>query len=105
MWQVDHTQLDLLVLDGDTVRRPWLTVVLDDSSRAVPGYTVTLGLNTSLALRQAIWTKSDPTWPMWGLPDILYVDHRSDFTSPRHHRKLANRPYSRQHTPLVPTST
>jgi putative transposase len=58
MWQADHTQLDLLVLDSDTARRPWLTVVLDDCPRAVPGYTVTLGapsaLNTSLALRQAI---------------------------------------------------
>ena len=38
--------------------RPWLTVVLDDHSRVVAGYTVFLGapsaLNFSLALRQAI---------------------------------------------------
>lgn len=65
--------------------RPWLTVILDDCSRAVPGYTVGLGapsaLLTSLALRQAIWTKADPDWPMCGIPDILYVDHGSDFTS------------------------
>ncbi|MGW4095068.1 Mu transposase C-terminal domain-containing protein [Nocardia sp. NPDC004750] len=85
MWQADHTQLDLLVLDAATPRRPWLTVVLDDHSRAVTGYTVTLGapsaLNTSLALRQAIWTKSDPGWPMCGIPEVLYVDHGSDFTS------------------------
>ncbi|MEV6432431.1 DDE-type integrase/transposase/recombinase [Nocardia sp. NPDC051463] len=85
MWQVDHTQLDILVLDGGNARRPWLTVVLDDCSRAVPGYTINLGapsaLNTSLALRQAIWTKSDPAWPMCGIPEILYVDHGSDFTS------------------------
>jgi len=85
MWQVDHTQLDILVLHADTPVRPWLTVVLDDHSRAVPGYTVGLGapsaLNTSLALRQAIWTKSDPSWPMCGLPEVLYVDHGSDFTS------------------------
>lgn len=85
MWQADHTQLDVLVLDAGATRRPWLTVVLDDYSRAVPGYTVGLGapsaLNTSLALRQAIWTKSDPGWPMCGIPEILYVDHDSDFTS------------------------
>ena len=47
-----------------------MTVVLDDHSRAVPGYTVTVGapsaINTSLALRQAIWTKADPAWPMSG---------------------------------------
>ncbi len=87
MWQVDHTQLDILVLDAGKHRRPWLTVVLDDCSRAVPGYTVNLGapsaLNTSLALRQAIWTKPDPAWPMCGIPETLYVDHGSDFTS--HH--------------------
>ncbi|WP_063825369.1 Mu transposase C-terminal domain-containing protein [Nocardia exalbida] len=60
-------------------------MVLDDCSRAVPGYTVNLGapsaLNTSLALRQAIWTKSDPAWPMCGIPEMLYVDHGSDFIS------------------------
>ncbi|MGY1947513.1 Mu transposase C-terminal domain-containing protein [Nocardia asiatica] len=85
MWQADHTQLDILVVEAGRNRRPWLTVVLDDCSRAVPGYAVNLGapsaLNTSLALRQAIWTKPDPGWPMCGIPEILYVDHGSDFTS------------------------
>lgn len=87
MWQADHTQLDIVVAEADKNRRPWLTIVLDDYSRAVAGYTVNLGapsaLNTSLALRQAIWTKSDPGWPMCGVPAVLYVDHGSDFTS--HH--------------------
>lgn len=88
MWQVDHTQLDILVLDGGNPRRPWLTVVLDDCSRAVPGYTINLGapssLNTSLALRQAIWTKSDPAWPMCGIPEIRYADHGSDLALEEH---------------------
>jgi putative transposase len=87
MWQADHTQLDILVMEAGKNRRPWLTVILDDYSRAVAGYTVNLGapsaLNTSLALRQAIWTKAVPGWPMCGVPEILYVDHGSDFTS--HH--------------------
>lgn len=88
IWQADHTMLDVLILDerGKPVR-PWLTTVLDDHSRAVAGYTVFLGapsvLNTCLALRQAIWRKSDPAWPVCGIPDVLYVDHGSDFTS--HH--------------------
>lgn len=51
----------------------------------VAGYLVFLGapsvLNTCLALRQAIWRKADPAWPVCGLPDVLYVDHGSDFTS------------------------
>ena len=37
----------------------------------------------ALALRQAIWRKNEPSWAMCGLPNILHVDHCSDFTS--HH--------------------
>lgn len=86
LWQADHTELDLLVLDADDKPgRPWLTVVLDDCSRAIAGYTVFLGapsaLNLSLALRQAIWRKVDPGWAVHGIPDVLYTDHGSDFTS------------------------
>ena len=85
-WQADHTQLDILILDADGKEaRPWLTTVLDDHSRAIAGYMVMLGapsaLNTSLALRQAIWRKADPAWPVCGIPDVLHVDHGSDFTS------------------------
>src|SRR5947209_2025236 len=86
VWQADHTMLDLLILDqvGNPVR-PWLTTVMDDYSRAVAGILVFFGapsiLNTSLALRQAIWRKGNPAWPLCGIPDVLYVDHGSDFTS------------------------
>jgi putative transposase len=86
LWQADHTELDILIRDADgSAVRPWLTVVIDDHSRAVAGYTVFLGapstLQTCLALRQAIWRKDDPAWPVCGIPDGLYVDHGSDFTS------------------------
>ena len=43
---------------------PWLTVIVDDYSRAIAGYAVGLdapsAMQTALALRQAIWRKSDP---------------------------------------------
>jgi putative transposase len=86
LWQADHTMLDLLILDeAGKPARPWLTTVVDDYSRAVAGTMVFLGapstLNTSLALRQAIWRKADPSWPVCGIPEALYVDHGSDFTS------------------------
>lgn len=86
VWQADHTQLDLLILDADgKPARPWLTIVQDDYSRAVAGYCVFLGapsaLQTALALRQAIWRKTDPDWPVCGIPGTLYTDHGSDFTS------------------------
>lgn len=88
MWQADHTMLDILAVgtNGKPVR-PWLTTVIDDCSRALCGYVVFTGApsaaNTALALRQAIWHKSDPAWVMCGIPDVLYVDHCSDFTSHR----------------------
>ncbi len=93
IWQADHTQLDILILDVDgQPKRPWLTTVIDDHSRLVAGYTVFLGapstLQTCLALRQAIWRKEDPAWPVCGIPEVLYVDHGCDFTS-RHLEQVA----------------
>ena len=86
VWQTDHTQLDLIILDTNGAPvRPWLTIVLDDHSRAVAGYAVFVGapsaIQTALALRQAIWRKDTPSWPICGLPDVLYTDHGSYFTS------------------------
>src|SRR3546814_14909242 len=44
IWQADHTQLDILILDaGGRPVRPWLTTVLDDHSRVIAGYMVFLG--------------------------------------------------------------
>lgn len=44
-WQIDHCQLDLLVVDDTgqkVLGRPWLTLVLDTYSRAVMGYYLSL---------------------------------------------------------------
>ena len=93
VWQADHTMLDVLIVDEKgKPARPWLTTVIDDHSRAVAGYMVFVGapsaINICLALRQAIWRKTDPAWPICGVPDCLYVDHGSDFTS-RHLEQVA----------------
>jgi putative transposase len=89
LWQADHTRLDLILAGGE---RPWLTAILEDYSRAAPGYSLALAdpsaLHTALALRQAIWRKPDPGWQVCGIPEILYVDHGSDFTS-RHVEQVA----------------
>jgi putative transposase len=87
-WQADHTVLDVQILDGrGRPARPWLTVILDDYSRAVAGYTPFLGTptaeQTALALHQAITPQHNRAWPVQGLPDVLYSDHGSDFTSNR----------------------
>ena len=88
IWQADHTPLDIWVFDerGEPAR-PWFTVILDDHSRAVAGWRLSFqapsAFQTALTLRQAIWRKEDPRWHVCGIPEILYTDHGSDFTS--HH--------------------
>jgi putative transposase len=86
IWQADHCLLDILVLrEGQAPAKPWLTVILDDYSRALAGYFFTFeapsALQTSLALRQAIWRKDEPRWHVCGIPQVLYTDRGSDFTS------------------------
>ncbi len=60
--------------------RPWLTVIEDDHSRAIAGYAVNLdapsALQTALALRQAIWRKSEPGWHVCGIPGAIAM-HRA----------------------------
>lgn len=94
IWQADHTLLNIWVLDHrDRPARPWLTIVMDDFSQAVAGYALNLGapsvVNTALALRQAIWHKGHPHWPICGIPDAFYTDHGSGFTS-RHLEQVAS---------------
>lgn len=86
IWQADHTQLDLWVRDEqDRPVKPWLTVILDDYSRAVAGFRLSFAtpsaLQTALALRDAIAPKPDPHWHLCGIPAVFYTDHGSDFTS------------------------
>ena len=91
IWQADHTFLDVLVKDGKKLRKPWLTIVLDDYSRAIAGYAVSFSapsaIQTALAFRHAIWHKPRAGWDVAGIPNIFYTDHGSDFTS-RHIEQL-----------------
>jgi putative transposase len=69
IWQADHTPLDVMVLDAaGRPTRPWSTIIPDDHSRAVAGYSVFVGeptaLQTALAWPQAIRRKADPAWPV-----------------------------------------
>jgi putative transposase len=86
IWQADHTLLDLVVTnDKGEAQKPWLTVIIDDYSRALAGYIFSFeapsALHTALSLRQAIWRKAEPRWQVCGIPAVLYTDHGSDFTS------------------------
>jgi putative transposase len=86
LWQADHTLLDIWVRDdsGPPVR-PWLTIIMDDYSRAIAGFRISFdapsSIQTALTLRQAIWRKSLPQWKIMGIPARFYTDCGSDFTS------------------------
>ena len=93
IWQADHTLLDILLVKEDgTTGRPWLTLIEDDYSRAIAGYFLYFeaptALQTALALRQAIWRKEEARWHVCGIPEVLYTDNGSDFTS-RHLEQVA----------------
>src|SRR6266568_5317863 len=88
IWQADHSLVDLwLINDKGQPARPWLTVIIDDYSRAIAGFGVSFqapsALQTALVLRSAIWRKVTPSWHVCGIPSMFYTDHGSDFTS--HH--------------------
>jgi putative transposase len=86
LWQADHTLLDIWVReDNGPPVRPWLTVIMDDYSRAIAGFRISFAapssIQTALTLRQAIWRKSQPQWKIMGIPATFYSDNGSDFTS------------------------
>lgn len=85
LWQADHTLLDIQIKTDQGTARPWLTVIIDDCTRMVCAFRLSLSAptaqQTALALRDAIWHKEKGGWPVCGIPDTLYVDNGTDFTS------------------------
>ena len=86
IWQADHCQLRIYLKDEQgRVQMPLLTAIEDDYSRCLAGYRLSWGApsaaQTALALRGAIGVKSDPRWPIHGVPGCFYTNHGSDFTS------------------------
>ena len=87
LYLIDHRQLDVLVKFNTTVKakRPWITLVLDQYSRAIVGYYLGFeppsSCRVALALRHAILPKNLPEWPMCGIPTMLRHDHGKDLVS------------------------
>ncbi len=54
----DHTELDLVLKDGrGGPEEPWLTVILDDYSRAVAGYALFFGSPSAIRLFSKLRTR------------------------------------------------
>ena len=94
--QVDHTRVDLVVVDPYTrepIGRPWITVAIDVHTRCIVGICLTLeapsAVSVGLCLAHAAMDKKpwleqigvQTEWPMAGKPKVLHVDNGSDFHS------------------------
>lgn len=88
---IDHCRLDVFVVDEETglpLGRPWLTVILDECTRMILGYSVSFdepsAMTVMRALRHAMLPKDDideitNAWPTWGVIKTLLVDNGLEF--------------------------
>lgn len=95
--EIDHTPLDLIVVDDETFMpkgRPNLTCIIDKASRAILGFSLSFEPPSELsiirALGQALFTKTNlkntipdlqNEWPSYGIPMCLVVDNGLEFHS------------------------
>ena len=84
VWESDHLQLPVEVRVPRSTRlaRPWLTSFIDDASRLVMGWALTMHPDTAsilAALGGAI--RRDPDLGFGGVPQVIRVDRGRDFLS------------------------
>lgn len=95
--EIDHTPLDLIVIDSLTklpLGRPWLTMAIDSYSRMVVGFYISFnspsGHGVLQCLRRAILPKDEwlarfpdiqSQWPAYGIPVLIAVDNGTDLHS------------------------
>lgn len=90
--EIDHTRMNVFAVDRDgRKRRPWITVAIDDYSRAVLGFYISFDApswtSVGLCLYRVLCPKepwlrefglSFP-WPCWGHPKVIQTDSGEDF--------------------------
>jgi putative transposase len=94
--QIDHTSADVIVVDERhrlPIGRPHVTAAIDEASRCVPGFVVTLEAPSAasvglclahMAIDKRAWMERlgvETVWPMSGKPRELYVDNAAEFKS------------------------
>lgn len=95
--EIDHTPLDLIVIDSLTklpLGRPWLTMAIDHFSRMIMGFYISFnspsGHGVLQCLRRSmlpkeLWLARFPdikgTWPAYGIPELIAVDNGTELHS------------------------
>jgi putative transposase len=92
--QIDHTLLDIMVVDEESRRsigRPWFTAVIDVFSRMLCGFYISLdspgAIATGLAIAHSILPKDKwlsqhnigTPWLVWGFPRTIHADNAKEF--------------------------
>lgn len=94
-WEVDHTMMDVIVVDPVTkeiIARPWITVMIEFTTRAVMGFHIGLGAASAQsvlsclkhAIRPKLYLKEkypdvQGEWPCFGLPLLIKCDNGREF--------------------------
>lgn len=95
--EIDHTPLDLIVIDSLTklpLGRPWLTMAIDSYSRMAVGFYISFNSPSAHGVLQCLrrsilpkgeWLARFPgiegTWPAYGIPELIAVDNGTDLHS------------------------
>lgn len=95
--EIDHTPLDLLVIDAITaipIGRPWLSLAIDRHSRMIMGFYISFNAPSTHSVLQCIrhailpkdeWLARFPEvegpWPAHGIMDLIAVDNGMDLHS------------------------
>lgn len=117
--QIDHTLVDLIVVDAihrRPLQRPWLTLAIDVASRMVAGFYLSLenpsSASVALAIQHMVMPKAawlearniKGDWPVFGLPDVIHIDNAREFHgkalvrgAAEHGITLVHRPVARPH--------
>jgi putative transposase len=97
MVQIDHTLLDIILLEDDEFRRPlgrpWMTLPMDVCTRIPTGFYISIdtpgNYGTGQALAMSFFPKDkllamyniEEEWPMWGPIRTLHCDNAGEFHS------------------------
>jgi putative transposase len=116
VWEIDHTTVDLIVIDAATgmaIGRPTVTVAIDRHTRMVTGFHIGFDPPGTFAvmecLRNAILPKdrvvvgmglANP-WPTMGTPDTLVPDQGREFKSRTFIEAMLTLGVDVQYTPVL----
>jgi putative transposase len=95
--EIDHTKLDLIVVDEETripIGRPWLTLAIDKATRMVVGFYLSFTPPSALSVLaclkhciapkfylQELFPDILNDWPVYGVPEMIVVDNGMDLLS------------------------